>query len=64
MEKVQGYKRQIFLGIVIVSLGIVFTNLLKDEVSSLGVVFVAIGGFFLIVGMSRKRKEDHQNNQS
>jgi predicted membrane channel-forming protein YqfA (hemolysin III family) len=63
MEKLQGYRRSLFLGIVLIALGITFTSTLKDSVGSIGIVFVAVGGFFFIVGMSKKRKEDEQKNK-
>jgi ABC-type Fe3+-siderophore transport system permease subunit len=63
MEKLQGYRRSLFLGMVLIALGITFTTTLKDSVGPIGIVFVAVGGFFFIVGMSKKRKEDEQKNK-
>jgi ABC-type Fe3+-siderophore transport system permease subunit len=63
MEKLQGYRRLLFLGMVLIALGITFTTTLKDSVGPIGIVFVAVGGFFFIVGMSKKRKEDEQKNK-
>ncbi len=63
MEKLKGYRRSLFLGIVLIALGITFTTTLKDSVGSIGIVFVAVGGFFFIVGMSKKRKKDEQKNK-
>ena len=55
------YKRCIFMGIVIIALGIYFTTTIKDSVGSLGTVFTAIGGLFFIIGMSLKRKNEEKN---
>ena len=63
MKKLEGYKRALFLGAIIIALGITFTTTLKDTVGSLGIVFIAIGGLFFIIGMSKKRKEDEQKNK-
>ena len=56
-----GYKRAIFLSIILVSLGVVLTNI--SSVPSIGVVFIALGGFFLIVGMARKQKEGENQSE-
>ena len=52
------YKRYVFLGIIIIALGITFSASMKDMVGSLGTVFIAVGGLFFIIGMSMKNKED------
>jgi len=57
-KKLPGYKRIIFVGIIVIALGVTFSTTLKENVGSLGTVFIAIGGFLFIVGMARKRKED------
>jgi len=51
-------KRYIFLGIIIISLGITFNTSMKDSLGSSGIVLIAIGGLFFIIGMNIKRKED------
>lgn len=56
MNKLERYKRYIFMGIIIIALGVSFRTTLEDTAGSLGTVFIALGGFFLIVGMSMKRK--------
>lgn len=63
MEKLEGYKRSLFLSAVMVALGITFTTIMKDTLGSVGIVFIAVGGFFFIVGMSKKRKEDEKKNK-
>lgn len=52
------YRKYVFTGIIIIALGITFSTSLKESVGSLGTVFIAVGGLFFIVGMSKKRKED------
>jgi hypothetical protein len=49
------YKRFIFSGILLISLGVVFNTILKDRIGSLGIVFIAIGGLFFIIGMAKKK---------
>lgn len=55
------YRKFILIGIIIIALGITLSNTLKDEVDSLGNVMIAVGGLFLIIGMSKKQKEDKNN---
>jgi undecaprenyl pyrophosphate phosphatase UppP len=52
------YRKFILIGIIIIALGITFSSTLKEEVYSLGNVMIAVGGLFLIIGMSKKQKED------
>jgi hypothetical protein len=46
------------MGIIVISMGITFNTSMKDSLGSIGVVFIAIGGLFFIIGMNMKRKED------
>ena len=62
-DKLKPYKKFIFMGIIIIALGVTFSATLKDTVGSLGTVFIAVGGLFFIIGMSKKRKEDEQKNE-
>lgn len=52
----------IFVGIVIISLGITLSTAMKDSFGAIGTVFIAVGGLFFIIGMSKKRKEDYRKN--
>ncbi|MDA9069637.1 hypothetical protein N8258_00800 [Algibacter sp.] len=61
--KLEKYKRFIFIGILIIALGVTFSTTLKETVDSLGIVFIAVGGLFFIIGMSKKRKKDEQKNK-
>lgn len=56
-NRLERYKRFILLGITIISLGITFSVNMKEELGSLGTVFIAVGGLFFIIGMSMKNKE-------
>jgi len=55
------YKKLILFGIIIIAMGIVFSSTLEDISESLGTVLIAVGGLFLIIGMSKKRTEEEQN---
>ncbi len=57
------YKRYVYIGLIAIALGIAFRTVLQDTVGSLGTVFVAVGGLFLIIGMSMKRKENEGKNK-
>ncbi len=63
MEKLEGYKRPLFLSVLLTLLGITFTTILKDSVGAVGIVFIAVGGLFFIIGMSKKRKEDYDRKR-
>ncbi|PLX13460.1 MAG: hypothetical protein C0598_03520 [Marinilabiliales bacterium] len=60
-QKLKDYKKFIFFSIILISLGVTFTNTI-DDVPSLGVVFIAIGGLFFIIGMSKKKKADNKSS--
>lgn len=53
-----GYRRTLYIGMIMIALGIVFTTTLSEKVGSVGIVFIAIGGLLFIVGMTRKKRED------
>ena len=55
------YKRFAFAGMIMIALGIVYRTTLADGSGSLGTVLVAVGGLFLIVGLSMKRKQEEKN---
>lgn len=57
-NKLEKYKRYIFIGITTIALGITFSTTMKESIGSLGIVFIAVGGLFFIIGMSMKKKED------
>lgn len=57
-NRLERYKRFIFLGIIIIALGITFSVNMKEEVGSLGTVFIAVGGLFFILGMNMKNREN------
>lgn len=59
-NKPEAYKRFIFIGIIVIALGVTFSTTLKESVGSLGTVFIAVGGLLFIIGMSMKRKEDER----
>ena len=52
------YKRPIFLSIILICLGVVLMNTISTP--SVGIVFIAVGVFFFIVGISRKKAENKE----
>ncbi|MEZ4919907.1 MAG: hypothetical protein R2792_12465 [Saprospiraceae bacterium] len=48
----------IFLGIVLVSLGVTASTVFKEHTSSLGTVLIAVGGLAFLIGMQRKQTEE------
>jgi hypothetical protein len=53
-----GYRRTLYIGMIVIALGIVLTTTLSEKVGSLGIVFIAVGGLFFIIGMLGKKRED------
>ena len=56
----EGYKRILFIGIIVIAFGVIFSTTLSDTLGSLGIVFAAIGGLLFIASMSRKKKEEDE----
>jgi hypothetical protein len=54
--KSKKYKRYIIMSIIFIALGVTFSTTLKESVPSIGTIFIALGGLFLIIGMRMKRK--------
>ena len=53
-----GYRRTLFIGMIVIALGIVLSTTLGEKVGSIGIVIIAIGGLLFIIGMTRKKRED------
>lgn len=60
MKNLERYKKIIFVGVILIALGINFSTILSDSVGSLGTVFIAIGGLFFIIGMKEKKDTDER----
>ena len=61
MEDIKkSYQRFIFMGMVIIDMGITFSTTMSNSFGTLGVVFIAIGGLFFIIGMHKKKLEDNK----
>lgn len=53
-QKIQSdYRRALFLSMIFISLGCVLLNTIA--LKAIGIVFIAVGGFFFIVGMVRRK---------
>lgn len=64
-KNLEEYKHYIFISIILIALGVTFSSTMKEVVGSLGVVFIAVGGLFFIIGMRiKKRQEDIKKNLS
>lgn len=62
-KKLESYRRYIFMGIIIIALGVTISTTLKETIGSLGTVFIAVGGLFFIVGMSLKKRGNESKNK-
>lgn len=52
------YKKYIFLGIIVIALGVTSSNTMDGAFHTFGVVLIAMGGLFFIIGMRKKQLED------
>jgi len=50
------FKKMIYLATIIVAIGVILTTTLKESAPPIGVVMIAIGGLFFIIGMNKKQK--------
>jgi hypothetical protein len=63
ISKTENFRRFIFAGIIIIALGITLSNTLKSN-DSFGIVLIAVGGLFFIVGMKKKKESEKEQNKS
>jgi len=56
LKILEPYRRKIFVGIILVALGIVYNTTLSNTSGSLGIVFIGIGSLFFISGMKMKKE--------
>ena len=54
-DDLKDYKKFWYIGIIIISLGITMSTTLNETLGSLGIVFIAIGGFLFIVALKKKK---------
>ncbi len=54
----EGYNRILFMGIIVIALGVMFSTTLSDKLGPLRIVFIAVGGLLFIASMSRRKKEE------
>lgn len=59
-ERLEKHRKFIFLGIIIIALGITLSTTLSN--TGFGTVLLAVGGLFFIIGMKQKRDYDKLNN--
>ncbi len=53
----QRSRRYLFVGIILLVSGIVFTTLLKEQTGIIGMVFIVIGLIFVFTGISIKKNK-------
>ncbi len=57
-SKLPRYKLVAFAGILIIAIGVTLSTSLKDDDNAIGTVLIAVGGLFLIAGLSMKRRSN------
>jgi hypothetical protein len=55
---ITGYKKTLFIGMIVIALGVVLTTTLSGKLGSIGIVVIALGGLLFIIGMRGKKSED------
>lgn len=60
-SKLEKHRQYLFLGITLIALGVTLSTVFRNAESSIGVIFIAIGGLFFIIGMSMKKKTENNN---
>ena len=61
-EKLSEAKRFIYFGLLIISLGLIYSTTLAESLGAFGMLFMVMGGLFFIIGM-RKRKQEEDNKE-
>ena len=55
-------KNQIYLGIMIIALGVIMTSAMQGIPRPLGLVFMIIGGVMLFLGLKKKKQEEESDS--
>ncbi len=61
MDKLS-YRRTLFISILLIALGVVLNTLIKENVTAVGTVFIALGGLFFIISMAKKKSEEKNSS--
>ena len=56
VNRIQHYRTYLFLSIILISIGVTLINV-PQNTGALGVVFIAIGGLFFMIGMHKKKNQ-------
>ena len=56
------YRRALFISIILITVGIVLNTLIKENVTAIGTVFIAVGGLFFIISMAKKKSQEQNNS--
>ena len=53
-EKRTRKRKLILMGVLLIALGITLTNILKESIKYVGILFIAAGGLLFILGLRSK----------
>ena len=56
------YRRAFFISIILITVGVVLNTLIKENVTAIGTVFIAVGGLFFIISMAKKKSQEQNNS--
>ena len=54
---------QIYMGIIIIALGVIMTSAMQGIPRPLGLVFIGVGVIQLVLGMKKKKAEDGTDSE-
>ena len=54
--KLEKHKQYLFFGMTIIAIGVTLSSVFRSVNNSIGIILIAIGGLFFIIGMNIKKK--------
>lgn len=62
-NNLSGYQRYLYIGFITLVIGIVITTRLNDQISSLGIILIAVGVLLLLIGIAQKKSKRTKKSQ-
>lgn len=59
----KSYRKPLYVGIIIILIGIVLNNILSANMAPFGTVLIGVGALFFIIGINKKRVFEEQNKK-
>ena len=62
-NNLSGYRRYLYIGVVTIIIGILVTTNLSDQISSLGIILIAVGVLLFVIGIGQKKSRSSKKKQ-